>query len=151
MITYPCLKLDAGLIDSLGWYTRLRTVDYCDKTWDIFMYCISSSETVVPSLCLVQYQPPLMFTGDNIFKFLSETCFVFWIRNNRPVLLISFLVLSMLFMSCESVTLQWRGIHRGPVNSPHKWPVTRKMLPFDDVIMTWLLANVSEAFSYYNN
>ena len=27
------------------------------------------------------------------------------------------------------------GIHRGPVNSPHKWPVTRKMLPFDDVIM----------------
>ena len=27
-----------------------------------------------------------------------------------------------------------RGIHRGPVNSPHKWPVTRKMFPFDDVI-----------------
>ena len=30
-----------------------------------------------------------------------------------------------------------RGIHRGPVNSPHKWPVTRKMFPFDDVIMSW--------------
>ena len=29
-----------------------------------------------------------------------------------------------------------RGIHRGPVNSPHKWPVMRKMFPFDDVIMT---------------
>ena len=28
-----------------------------------------------------------------------------------------------------------RGIDRGPVNSPHKWPVTRKMFPFDDVIM----------------
>ena len=28
-----------------------------------------------------------------------------------------------------------RVIHRGPVNSPHKWPVTRKMLPLDDVIM----------------
>ena len=27
------------------------------------------------------------------------------------------------------------GIQRGPVNSPHKWPVTRKMFPFDDVIM----------------
>ena len=26
-----------------------------------------------------------------------------------------------------------RGIHRGPVNSPHKWPVTRKMFPFGDV------------------
>ena len=28
-----------------------------------------------------------------------------------------------------------RGIHRGQVNSPHKWPVTRKMFPFDDIIM----------------
>ena len=28
-----------------------------------------------------------------------------------------------------------RGIHRGPVNFPHKGPVTRKMFPFDDVIM----------------
>ena len=28
-----------------------------------------------------------------------------------------------------------RGIHLWPVNSPHKWPVTRKMFPFDDVIM----------------
>ena len=28
-----------------------------------------------------------------------------------------------------------RGIHQGPVNSPHKWPVTRKMFPFDDVIV----------------
>ena len=33
-----------------------------------------------------------------------------------------------------------RGIHRGPVNFPHKWPVTRKMFPFDDVIM-WLVAS----------
>ena len=28
-----------------------------------------------------------------------------------------------------------RGIHRGSGTSPHKWLVTRKMLPFDDVIM----------------
>ena len=28
-----------------------------------------------------------------------------------------------------------RGIHRWPVNSPHKGPVTRKKFPFDDVIM----------------
>ena len=26
----------------------------------------------------------------------------------------------------------------GPVNSPHKRPVTRKMLPFDDVIMSFM-------------
>ena len=36
--------------------------------------------------------------------------------------------------SSASLAFVW-GIHRGPVNPPHKWPVTRKMLPFDDVIM----------------
>ena len=39
-----------------------------------------------------------------------------------------------------------RGIHRGPVNSPHKWQVTRKMLPFDDVIMEW--ADKNDDISY---
>ena len=42
-----------------------------------------------------------------------------------------------------------RGINREPVNSPHKWPVTRRMFPFDDVIIWlnsmlhfWLLCSV---------
>ena len=30
-----------------------------------------------------------------------------------------------------------RGIHRGPVNSPHKWPVTQEMFPFDYAIMEY--------------
>ena len=38
--------------------------------------------------------------------------------------------------SSASLAFVW-GIHRGPVNSPHKWPVTRKKFPFDDVIMSW--------------
>ena len=33
-----------------------------------------------------------------------------------------------------------RGIHRGPVNSPHKGPVTRKMFPFDDIIMIEIIS-----------
>ena len=37
--------------------------------------------------------------------------------------------------SSASLAFVW-GIHREPVNSPHKWPATRKMFPFDDVIMT---------------
>ena len=37
--------------------------------------------------------------------------------------------------SSASLAFVW-GIHRGPVTSPHKWPVARKMFPFDDVIMT---------------
>ena len=39
----------------------------------------------------------------------------------------------------SSVSLAFvRGIHRWPVNSPHKGPVTRKKFPFDDVIMQHL-------------
>ena len=35
-----------------------------------------------------------------------------------------------------------RGIHPGPVNSPHKLPVTRKMFPFD-VIMIMMITEIS--------
>ena len=36
--------------------------------------------------------------------------------------------------SSASLAFPW-GIHRWPANFPHKGPVTRKMFPFDDVIM----------------
>ena len=36
--------------------------------------------------------------------------------------------------SSASLAFVW-GIHRGPGSSPHKWPVTRKIIPFDDFIM----------------
>ena len=36
--------------------------------------------------------------------------------------------------SSASLAFVW-GSHRRRVNSPHKWPATRKMFPFDDVIM----------------
>ena len=40
-----------------------------------------------------------------------------------------------------------RGFHRWPVNSLHKWAVTRKMFPFDDVIML----RVSRAIMKYHH
>ena len=49
--------------------------------------------------------------------------------------------------SSASLAFVW-GIHRGPFNSPHKWPVTRKMLPFDDVIMSY---PVFDNFIYHVN
>ena len=38
-----------------------------------------------------------------------------------------------------------RGLHQGPVNSPHKWPVARNKFPFDDVIKTacWVDSNIN--------
>ena len=39
------------------------------------------------------------------------------------------------------------GIHRWPVKSPHKWPVTRKMFPFDHVIMVYRLNQLVDVAS----
>ena len=39
-----------------------------------------------------------------------------------------------------------RGIHRLPVNSSHKGPVTRKMFPFDDVILVQMNEYMMELF-----
>ena len=41
------------------------------------------------------------------------------------------------------------GIHRGPVNSPHKWPVARKMFPFDDVIMNGIVLCYKATWSFW--
>ena len=35
-----------------------------------------------------------------------------------------------------------------PVNSPHKWPVTRKMVPFDDVIMLCIQSSMMRVRGY---
>ena len=46
--------------------------------------------------------------------------------------------------SSASLAFMRREFHRWPVNSPHKGPVTRKLVPFDDVIMTKLCAYFME-------
>ena len=45
--------------------------------------------------------------------------------------------------SSASLAIVW-GIHRWPVNSPHKRPVTRKMFPFDEVMMVLLTPLVAK-------
>ena len=40
-----------------------------------------------------------------------------------------------------------RGIHRSLVNSPHKWPVTRKKLPFIDAIMSQSKQTVAKFYT----
>ena len=42
-----------------------------------------------------------------------------------------------------------RVIHRWPVNSPHKWPVTRKMFPYGDVIATSLILVPRQHHPYF--
>ena len=41
-------------------------------------------------------------------------------------------------------------IHQWPVDSPHKWPVTRKLFPFDDAIMSYWFTRLSIKFHKIN-
>ena len=43
-----------------------------------------------------------------------------------------------------------RGIHRWSVNSPHKGPVTRKMFPFDDVIMATSKSKLQRSWHWWS-
>ena len=58
--------------------------------------------------------------------------------------------------NCASLAFVW-GIHRGPgtprgpVNSPHKWSVTRDMFPFDDVIMCQTMHPQAQCFYTFHN
>ena len=47
--------------------------------------------------------------------------------------------------SSVSLAFVW-GIHRGPVNSPHKWPATRKMFLYDDVIMLSITVGIFDPY-----
>ena len=44
-----------------------------------------------------------------------------------------------------------RGIHQWPVNSPHEGPVTRKMFPFDDVIMCGLVPSNNKPSFFFDD
>ena len=49
--------------------------------------------------------------------------------------------------SSTSLAFVW-GIHRWPVNSPHKWPLTRKIFSFGDVIMIYFTSDVLRCSSW---
>ena len=64
-----------------------------------------------------------------------------YLTSSKPLIQLLFWCRSKKRQSSESLAFL-RGIHRWPVDSPHKGPVTRKMFPFDDVIMRQCCSNI---------
>ena len=106
---------------------------------------VSSSKFMVISLCRIEL---LFHVGCYIFIFCvmkpcvkNITMTLLWARI-RLKLPASRLVTQPFIQGADQIYYQSsasmafvRGIHRWPVNSPHKGQVTQKMFPFDDVIM----------------
>ena len=71
-------------------------------------------------------------------KYQTTDCIPFYI--SKPVALCKtlddFHIMKTSFGVLFHNFVYYRDVPCIPVNSPHKWPVTRKIFPFDDVIMS---------------
>ena len=118
----------------------------------IYFYCLSASGEYGQ----MEHMKPVITdkvpTNINTTKHCVYLQYCIWITDYADVIMIEMasqitslaIVYSIVYSDADqrkhqsSASLAFvRRIHRGPVNSPHKWPVTWKMFPFDDVIM-WL-------------
>ena len=99
----------------------------------------------------------IYFFSDNYHAMGFNTGLVLWVRHRKPMhyndvimgatssqitgTIVYLIVCSVAnqreHQSPASLAFVWR-IHRSPVYSPHKGPVTRKMFRFDDVIMVFV-------------
>ena len=122
------------------------------KQRDVFAFHIIRTNRYNTRICgwiLTQISVPVTLMGDEwgndvMSRVITEHHTLRWRHNGHDIVsnhqphdcLLSrlFRHRSRKHQSSASLAFVW-GIHRGPVNSPHKWPVTRKMFPFDDVIM----------------
>ena len=87
------------------------------------MVAISSGKRWVPSRLSIHYNDVIMTTiASQITSLTVVYSTIYSDADQRK------------HQSSASLDFVW-GIHRGPVNSLHKGSVTRKMFPFDDVIM----------------
>ena len=105
-----------------------QTLSLMGELWsDVYCEYIRQIHTDFALLCFVvvyiHYNDVIMGTiASQITSLTIVYSTVYWDADQRK------------YQSSASMAFV-RGIHRGPVNSPHKWPVTRNMFPFDDVIM----------------
>ena len=115
-----------------------NTVAFCSFSFFDFIFLLFSSS-------LLSSFPVYLFLFSSSFLCLPAI-FIHWndvIMNATASQITSLtIVYSTIYSGADkkkhqsSASLAFeRGIHRWPVNSPHKWPVTRKMFPFNDVIM----------------
>ena len=134
---------------SNNFYTRIVLSVYFTtiKTGEYYHNIINHQELAVPDVCFVK----CYITTPDVIPLTSLTITAHMVINHYDDVIMGAIasqitsltiVYSTLYSGADqskhqsSASLAFvRGIHRGPVNSRHKWPVTRKMFPFDDVIM----------------
>ena len=126
-----------------GYYPQPRQLVYIQKDFVRFRYYFHANVC----LWLNPYAPALDLCSPN-GKVSSQQIATLWRHNEHDGVSNHQLhdcLLDRLFKRRSKKTSS-AGIRRWPVNSLHRWPVTRKMFPFDDVVMigcwnSWLLCS----------
>ena len=129
-----------------SWFTKLQLHTQQKSRiiilWRIFVmkthHTLFNPMYIFSSFMLLHYNDVIMTTiAPQITSLTVVYSTVYWDANQRK------------HQSSASLAFV-RGIHRGPVNSPHKGPVTRKMFPFDDVIMCFVSQIVTHMSQKYD-
>ena len=98
--------------------------------------CLSNSQSLIQRTLIISIYPCFSTHWGRVhYNDVIMRMMAFQITSLR-------IVYSTVYSSADQRKLQSsaslafvRGIHRWPVNSSHKGPLTQKMFPFDDVIM----------------
>ena len=134
----PITKASDGELWCFLWSTPEQTAEQTTKTpviWDAIALIMTSLQWALPSYKL---HPDIHYAANDLMQNYSD------VKIDTTASQITNLtaVYSTVYSDADQRKHQSsasqacvRGIHRGPVNSPHKCPVTRKMFPFLDDIM----------------
>ena len=145
-----------------GLCKELRVLIFWDDNWSWFYKSYLSRRSQARE-SHYNIQPLNLWQPYVIHRGASKSRPLFWHRNrntetNRIVIMLHYsgVIMGTMVSQITSLTIVYsalysgadqrkyqssaslafvRGIHPWPVNSLHKWPVTRKMFPFGDVIM----------------
>ena len=113
-------------------------------TWHVVSYVLASIEISIPDkyqdLCNTHYDDVIVSAmASQITSLTIVYSSVYSSADQRK------------YQSSASLAFV-RGIHRWTANSPHKTPVTRRMFPFDDVIITsWRIQKLPKKTTLWVN
>ena len=118
------------------WVQKLYFWNYSHISWVTFTHCITvTKKNRVRCSCKPKFNMAVIDLPVTHYDGVLMSTMASQITSLMIVYSIVYLSADQRKHQSSALLAFVRGIHRRAVNSPHKGPVTRKMFPFDDVIM----------------
>ena len=147
MICFLCTWYFGSLVSKTVSWNKLKQLLINGSKWNICTYdsqfqWIDGQPAQIEYTCILtrHFSPTIPRTPSYSWSLLKCPSVFHWRHNGRCS--VSHhqpydCLLNCLFRRTSKKTSKLRVTGLCVGNSPHKWPITRKMFPFDDVIMYW--------------